>query len=241
MADLPKGFELSRFEGEIDDYFICNICQLVVRNPFECSECESLLCKACGDSLTKCPTNCNTFEMRETSKYAISVYNKMVISCKNSSDGCKFIGSIPAVVKHEVGCEFVIMTCDNPICHKKFLMKDGYTGLMSVCSDGCLGVFEFGKQVESGDATELLKIFDKIVQDYYSSRMTEHTKKSMQGYRTPADMSSEIQKLNTEIANMEIEVFRRKKNYHVGKWNKNISSWSCCGFTEKFALGCKEL
>ena len=241
MADLPKGFELNRFEVEVDDYFICNICKLVVRHPFECSECEGLLCKACGESISKCPTNCNTFQMRETSKYAMSVYNKMVLSCKNLHDGCNFKGTVPAVVEHEVNCGYVMMICDNPICKKKFLMKDGHTGFMSVCSDGCLGVFEFGKQLEAGNSDEILKIFHKIIFDYHNTKQAEEAKIHMKTYKSPTEMTAEIQKLNNEISNMEIEVFRRKKNYHVGKWNKNICSWSCCGFTEKFALGCKEL
>mmetsp|Transcript_11331 Transcript_11331/g.19091 ORF Transcript_11331/g.19091 Transcript_11331/m.19091 type:complete len:106 (+) Transcript_11331:214-531(+) len=55
ISNLSKS---SQIAPESKDYFICEICWMVVTQPMECEGCSTLFCKACIDSWLKAKVTC---------------------------------------------------------------------------------------------------------------------------------------------------------------------------------------
>ena len=51
------GFDVNRFEGEVDEELICTICSCVLEDPLQAPQCEHAFCSACiNEWLTRQPT-----------------------------------------------------------------------------------------------------------------------------------------------------------------------------------------
>lgn len=50
----------------------------------------------------------------------------------------------------------------------------------------------------------------------------------------PIDVNS----LKSEVKKLSAELQYRRTHIHPGRWND--TAWSCCGFKDKYAAGCKE-
>jgi len=51
------GFDVNRFEGDVDEELICTICSSVLENPLQAPQCEHAFCSACiNEWLTRQPT-----------------------------------------------------------------------------------------------------------------------------------------------------------------------------------------
>ena len=52
--------------------------------------------------------------------------------------------------------------------------------------------------------------------------------------QVPIDINS----LKSEVKKLSAELAYRRNHIHPGKWKE--TAWSCCGFKDKYAAGCKE-
>lgn len=237
-----SGFERSRFTSKIDDHFVCKLCTNVVKNPIECENCENLICKDCSISINSCPYDCQQFSIKKVARFALKIYSKFHLKCKNFTLGCNFSGLISEVVSHEEECLYVFVRCQNPLCEKELLKADKFEGLDSllVCSDICWHIVKLNDE-NYDDPLELLRSFSTRLEEAklvieaevkieMKSSIDAINKKKAQIYKA----SNEKEKLNEKI-------HKRQSYYHSGRWNVNSRLWSCCGNINKYIIGCKEV
>ena len=102
----------------IYDIIKCPICYQLLRNPFECTQCEGLFCDECISSYIKskkCPNNCQNFEIIKAKLNIKKLLNVVELKCKNHPD-CNYIGKYWDMFEHEGKCEFQKLKCPNNPC-----------------------------------------------------------------------------------------------------------------------------
>ena len=121
------GYELERFVDKVPNAFICLICHEVVRNPKECSICESLYCSEClaqclEQTSSLCPNRCEKSEMTRPGRVIRSSLEDLLLRCKYAKNGCGKVDRLGRIDLHESDeCAFNcdIKKCSSPICQNK--------------------------------------------------------------------------------------------------------------------------
>ncbi|CAG9326712.1 unnamed protein product [Blepharisma stoltei] len=236
------GLEKSRFISHVDDHFICKICSYVVTNPVECESCENLVCKNCWINNGRCPHECEEFSTKKLAKYAASVYSNFNLWCKNHALGCAFSGIIPDVLAHEIDCLYIFVKCQNPLCQNDLLKADKYQGPNSllVCSDVCKHIVEF-HQENFEDPLEVLKNFSFHLEEAKKIMEIEIREEMNEQIQKIAKKNKQISEASYEKERLEEKIQKRLSYYHSGRWNVNSRLWSCCGNTNKYSNGCREI
>ncbi|CAG9315064.1 unnamed protein product [Blepharisma stoltei] len=236
------GLDKSRFISQVDEHFICKLCSYVVRDPVECDCCENLICQDCWFNFGHCPHGCSEFATKKLAKYAASVYSNFTLKCKNHILGCPYSGPISKILSHEEDCLYVFIKCQNPLCEKQLLKAEKYEDPDSllVCCDTCRHIVEFSNE-NFEDPIDVLKSFayhldeaKKIIEAEIQEKMKEKIQKIAKDKKLITEANSENERLQEKI-------HKRISFYHSGRWNVNSRLWSCCGNTNKYANGCREI
>ncbi|CAG9328888.1 unnamed protein product [Blepharisma stoltei] len=232
---------LDRFTCKVDEYFFCIVCDHIVIDPLECSNCENLACSECVAKIETCPQCNNQIKPRATSKYALQYYKKLTMKCINFNNGCTLEGQIHDVLEHQKSCDYEMFICSSPICKKKLLKIERYCLSPLVCSELCKKVCNFNKLLDTLGEEEILQAFQGFLYESKSQVIKERTMK----------IREEIDKLDKELAEKEKyekeeesllqELELRKENYHPGKWSIQGRYWTCCLSKNKLEIGCREL
>ena len=237
------GFDLARFEGQVDDHFLCAICSKVVRTPIECTLCEHLLCSSCSPDLNTCPNCGGSFISKEVALFAYKMYSRLKLRCENLPNGCEAICSMRDLPSHELICEYIIIRCASPICPNTFMKKDKETeeGKRPVCSVVCKTVVEFQAVLEGKDKGQVLMQFHQFLREA-KTLVERQVRSDLEPVQKEIDQklqeAREYAKSRDELLS---ELEHRKWFYHPGKWNGSASVWTCCSHNDKFALGCRKL
>lgn len=239
--DSAVGFDLGRFEGQVDGHFICQVCSKVVRAPSECSRCEHLFCSACTSST--CPSCQDSFSPKSMALFALKIYNRLQLHCSNQVKGCEHVCALDQLEEHEKECEYVTVPCASPICSNTFMKKERppEDGVSRVCSVVCKSVVQFKTVLETKDQSEVLKHFHQFL-----TEAKDLVERQVRGDLAPLqqDIDQKLQEAQ-ECARVRdllvTELEERKWKYHPGKWNGSVSLWTCCSLNDKLALGCRRL
>lgn len=81
------GYELTRFIGEIDEEFLCNICTMVIEEAMQ-SPCDHLFCKECIETWLKTDRSCpvdrgplDVDNLRSAARFFRNLLEKFLIKC----------------------------------------------------------------------------------------------------------------------------------------------------------------
>ncbi|CAG9334909.1 unnamed protein product [Blepharisma stoltei] len=134
---LKEGYEIDRFIEPPRKDFLCPVCLGVVRNPLECVQCGSLLCKKCfleiissshanshlrliRTPIVTCPICRSLAVPREPSILLLKYINNLQIACKNKNQGCGEICCLANIKEHQKTCQFSTVSCANQqFCNKR--------------------------------------------------------------------------------------------------------------------------
>ena len=103
MVDVRKSvLKPKKFSGEgikeeqIENYdqykkilesFCCPICLDIVKNPLECTKCETLYCEECWEFIKmagkKCTMNCEKASVKKANKFVLDTLSKLKITCES--------------------------------------------------------------------------------------------------------------------------------------------------------------
>lgn len=217
MSKFEGSISLERFTCHVDDYFVCFVCQNIVIDPLECSNCETLACKNCIQSLNNCSACLCLLKTRTTSKYAIFYYNKLTLKCVNYLNGCEIEGTIGDVLMHENACDYEMFVCASSICKKRQLKLDKYSSNPLVCTEMCQKLVEFDKILDSIDENEILNAFHTHLQDSKTRVVREMTQKIRKEIEELDRELEDKDKFEKEEESLMQELELRKENYHPGK------------------------
>ncbi|XP_071941330.1 E3 ubiquitin-protein ligase NRDP1-like [Antedon mediterranea] len=106
------GFEVHRFEGDVDEELICPICSGVLEEPVQAPQCEHAFCSACiQEWLSRqhtCPVDRNPItpqQLKPVPRILRNLLARLRIACDNVLFGCKKIVKLDTLTQHLDECE----------------------------------------------------------------------------------------------------------------------------------------
>ena len=117
------GYELSRFENDVDENFHCSICYNVLKDPRTCKNNDHVFCLDCITEHLRvnsqtCP-ECNEHLSVETLRRPRVLNNylsKLKINCDYASRGCLEYTCVENLQSHVASCGFAPVSCSNENC-----------------------------------------------------------------------------------------------------------------------------
>jgi len=111
-AETKMGYDLNRFQGEVDEELTCPICSGVLEEPLQTAICEHAFCRACiTEWLSRQPT-CpvdrnilNTANLRAVPRILRNLLSRLSIACDNAMYGCTLVLKLDALSSHLEECE----------------------------------------------------------------------------------------------------------------------------------------
>lgn len=107
------GYELTRFQGDVDEELICTICAGVLEEPLQAAGCEHAFCRACiTEWLSRqptCPVDRSAItspnNLRPVPRILKNLLSRLSISCDNAIYGCTHILKLDTLTNHLEECE----------------------------------------------------------------------------------------------------------------------------------------
>lgn len=106
------GYDLNRFEGEVDEELICSICSAVLEEPVQAPVCEHAFCSACiGEWLnhqSTCPVDrqmITNSQLKPVPRILKNLLSRLTIKCTNADFGCQSILKLDVLNAHLSECE----------------------------------------------------------------------------------------------------------------------------------------
>jgi len=107
------GYDLGRFEGDIDEELICCICREVLRDPVQAAECEHAFCIECIQGWLNehqtCPvdrTALTQSDLKPPSRILRNIHKKLIIKCDNVDFGCSTSIKLELLHNHLNDCPY---------------------------------------------------------------------------------------------------------------------------------------
>ncbi|KAF6032249.1 RNF41 [Bugula neritina] len=107
------GFDLNRFEGDVDEELMCTICSCVLEEPLQAPQCEHAFCAACiNEWLTRQPTcpvdraAISPADLKPVPRILRNLLARLTIKCENAAQGCTASIKLDSLASHLNECEF---------------------------------------------------------------------------------------------------------------------------------------
>ncbi|GBL97058.1 E3 ubiquitin-protein ligase NRDP1 [Araneus ventricosus] len=105
------GYDIARFQGEVDEELICPICSGVLEDPLQAPICEHVFCKTCiNEWLSRqfsCPIDRGPItrnELKPVPRILRNLLSRLLITCDNTSLGCTAVVKLERLEIHHQGC-----------------------------------------------------------------------------------------------------------------------------------------
>lgn len=106
------GYDIARFQGEVDEELLCPICSGVLEDPLQAPQCEHAFCKDCiGEWLARqhsCPVDRQPItptDLKPVPRILRNLLSRLQISCDNASFGCTVVVKLDRLSIHQEECE----------------------------------------------------------------------------------------------------------------------------------------
>jgi len=232
------GISRIRFLTEVDDYFLCKVCEGVAVLPTECSACESVMCSLCAKEVTSCPICRRELALRDIARFGKKVYAAFLLTCRNQGSGCTEQGCVADILQHERICQYSLVVCQNSLCSSTFHIKDAYRDQM--CSSTCYEVKLFESHLASLTQEEILQRLQGLLSAMRTDVLAELQAKLEPELAAVNQQLAEVESFwQTQRPEMERELEARRHHWHSGKWSTSAKWWSCCHSEDTCSVGCK--
>uniref|UniRef100_A0A0B6ZB44 E3 ubiquitin-protein ligase NRDP1 n=1 Tax=Arion vulgaris TaxID=1028688 RepID=A0A0B6ZB44_9EUPU len=192
------GFELGRFEEEVDEELICPICSCVLEDPLQAPQCEHAFCSTCIHEWLRrqptCPVDRSTItpnQLKIVPRILRNLLSRLTISCDYKSNGCTSLVKLDSLSSHLQDCEY------NP---KKPVQ----------CDKGC-GLVVPKDEFQDHNCVKELRNFMSTIQQKFGDLQTESLEQKIQ----LTEQKREIQMLKELLRSMRASnSFTRDSDYH---------------------------
>lgn len=106
------GYEVVRFQGDVDEELICAICSGVLEDPLQAPQCEHAFCSVCiHEWLTRqptCPVDRNPItpnQLKPVPRILRNLLARLCITCENVNYGCTAVVNLDMLQAHLQECE----------------------------------------------------------------------------------------------------------------------------------------
>lgn len=118
------GFEVERFQGEVDPSLLCAFCNGVVEEPVA-GKCGHVFCRAClekalskqQEECPECEVDISSVEAKEPSEELVEKLGGLSLQCKHHKDGCEAVVGYHTLPAHMIReCKFRPVPCEHKGC-----------------------------------------------------------------------------------------------------------------------------
>ena len=124
-------------DQEVDRSLICSICQEILKNPKECSNCQNCFCKKCIESWKisndSCPFRCSELQLKNPHKVVMETLKKLNFKCRNFTNGCNEHLNYTNYINHMETCIYSKNKCVMNDCNTEVFLKDMHDHLYNHC------------------------------------------------------------------------------------------------------------
>uniref|UniRef100_A0A7N9CDC1 E3 ubiquitin-protein ligase NRDP1 n=1 Tax=Macaca fascicularis TaxID=9541 RepID=A0A7N9CDC1_MACFA len=106
------GYDVTRFQGDVDEDLICPICSGVLEEPVQAPHCEHAFCNACitqwFSQQQTCPVDRSVVtvaHLRPVPRIMRNMLSKLQIACDNAVFGCSAVVRLDNLMSHLSDCE----------------------------------------------------------------------------------------------------------------------------------------
>nr|XP_029520857.1 E3 ubiquitin-protein ligase NRDP1-like isoform X1 [Oncorhynchus nerka]XP_029520858.1 E3 ubiquitin-protein ligase NRDP1-like isoform X1 [Oncorhynchus nerka] len=106
------GYDVTRFQGEVDEDLLCPICSMVLEEPVQAPHCEHAFCNACitqwFNQQQICPVDRSVVtlaHLRPVPRIMRNMLSKLQIACDNAGFGCPATLRLDQLQSHLKDCE----------------------------------------------------------------------------------------------------------------------------------------
>ncbi|NWR09689.1 RNF41 ligase, partial [Paradoxornis webbianus] len=106
------GYDVTRFQGDVDEDLICPICSGVLEEPVQAPHCEHAFCNACitqwFSQQQTCPVDRSVVtvaHLRPVPRIMRNMLSKLQITCDNAVFGCTAVVRLDNLMAHLNDCE----------------------------------------------------------------------------------------------------------------------------------------
>lgn len=107
------GYDLNRFEGEVDEELLCPICSFILEDPVQAPDCEHAFCKDCISQWLKlqsiCPVDRASIQitdLKPVPRILKNLLSKLKLNCDHASYGCTAYVRLENLNNHSQECEY---------------------------------------------------------------------------------------------------------------------------------------
>lgn len=107
------GYDLNRFEGEVDEELLCPICSFILEDPVQAPDCEHAFCRLCINQWLKlqsiCPVDRASIlptDLKPVPRILKNLLSKLKLTCDHASFGCTAYVRLENLSHHSQECEF---------------------------------------------------------------------------------------------------------------------------------------
>ncbi|CAN7999549.1 unnamed protein product, partial [Ixodes pacificus] len=106
------GYDLCRFQGDVDEELICPVCSGVLEEPLQAPQCEHAFCQGCiRQWLSRqqtCPVDRQSItaaQLKPVPRILRNLLARLQMSCDNAQFGCEAIVKLDCLASHREACE----------------------------------------------------------------------------------------------------------------------------------------
>lgn len=106
------GYDVTRFQGDVDKDLICPLCHGVLEEPVQTSHCEHAFCNACiaqwFSQQQTCPVDCSAVtaaQLRPVPRIMRNMLSKLQIACDYAGAGCSAVVRLDGLRSHLSDCQ----------------------------------------------------------------------------------------------------------------------------------------
>ncbi|NP_001090510.1 PDZ domain containing ring finger 3 L homeolog [Xenopus laevis] len=207
------GFELDRFNGEVDPDFKCNLCNRVLEDPLT-TPCGHVFCAGCVLPWVvqqgSCPVKCQRISAKELNHVLPlkSLILKLDIKCDNYSRGCDKVVKLHSLAEHAEMCDFSPAKCRNKGCSEVLNLRDMDAHMREhcdyraagICQKGC-GLMITHREHRLGEhcCLKALKGLNSVLQSKISGLETELKKRALRSGKREKSLLSQLSAVQNEL------------------------------------------
>ncbi|KAH9363031.1 E3 ubiquitin-protein ligase NRDP1 elgi [Haemaphysalis longicornis] len=106
------GYDLCRFQGDVDEELICPVCSGVLEEPLQAPQCEHAFCQGCIcqwlSRQQTCPVDrlsITAAQLKPVPRILRNLLARLQMSCDNAQFGCSAIVKLDCLTSHRETCE----------------------------------------------------------------------------------------------------------------------------------------
>ncbi|XP_077181314.1 E3 ubiquitin-protein ligase PDZRN3 isoform X4 [Paroedura picta] len=207
------GFELDRFDGEVDPDFKCNLCNKVLEDPLT-TPCGHVFCAGCVLPWVvqqgSCPVKCQRISTKELNHVLPlkSLILKLDIKCDNQARGCDKVVKLQHLAEHAEMCDYSPARCRHKGCAEVLNLRDVDAHMRESCEARPVGICEQGcglvlthreRQAASHCCLQALQAHNAALQAQLAGLEKELKKEALRAGKREKSLLSQLSAVQLEL------------------------------------------